>query len=209
MRVAVLVSGVGSILEAIWGSGLQVGLVLADRPCRGLEIAKARGVQVALVDRREFAGEDGEKFDRDAFSDAVSDRLLESGVGVVALAGFGTVLVGRIHGEFGGRMVNTHPSLLPSFPGWHSVSQALEAGVHVTGTTAHVVVPEVDAGPILAQVPVRVRFGDTVESLHERIKIAERQLFPQVLASAIACVGLGGEWWRSEKFWSLMQEVQG
>ncbi len=208
MRIAVLVSGVGSILEAIWGSGLDVGVVLADRPCRALEISQARGIRVALTDRRDFARGAGD-FDRSAFSDAVSNRLQEAGVGVVALAGFGTVLAGRIHEDFGGRMVNTHPSLLPSFPGWHSVAQALEAGVHVTGTTAHVVGPQVDAGPILAQEPVRVRFGDTVESLHERIKIAERRLFPQVLAAAIACVGLGEEWWRSEEFWKLMQEVQG
>jgi len=82
---------------------------------------------------------------------------------------------------FGGRAVNTHPALLPSFKGWHAVRDALDFGVKVTGTTVHLVTEEVDAGPILAQEAVPVLDGDTEATLHERIKEVERRLYPEVV----------------------------
>ena len=86
------------------------------------------------------------------------------------MAGFGTVLAQPVHDAFPGRILNTHPALLPAFPGWHAVEDALAAGVPVTGCTVHLATLEMDAGPVLAQEEVAVLPGDTVETLHERIK---------------------------------------
>jgi phosphoribosylglycinamide formyltransferase-1 len=101
------------------------------------------------------------------------------------MAGFGTILEKPVHDAFPGRIVNTHPALLPAFKGWHAVRDALEFGVKVTGVTVHLATLEVDDGPILAQEAVPVLPDDTVESLHERIKRVERRLYPEVLASLI------------------------
>ena len=94
------------------------------------------------------------------------------------MAGFGTVLAAPVHDAFPGRILNTHPALLPAFPGWHGVRDALAAGVEVTGCTVHVATVEIDAGPILAQEEVAVRADDTVESLHERIKAGRAPALP-------------------------------
>ena len=107
--------------------------------------------------------------------------LKAHGVDLVAMAGFGTVLTGPVFDAFPGRILNTHPALLPAFPGWHAVEDALAAGVAVTGCTVHIASIETDAGPVLAQEEVPVLPGDTVEALHERIKQCERQLYPQVI----------------------------
>ena len=97
------------------------------------------------------------------------------------MAGFGTILDKPIHDAFPGRIVNTHPALLPAFKGWHAVEDALAAGVQVTGCTVHLATLEVDDGPILAQEAVPVLADDTVGTLHERIKEVERRLYPAVL----------------------------
>jgi phosphoribosylglycinamide formyltransferase-1 len=97
------------------------------------------------------------------------------------MAGFMRILDKPVFDAFPGRVLNTHPSLLPSFRGAHAVADALEAGVKVTGCTIHVAVPEVDAGPILAQEAVEVLAGDTVERLHERIKAVEHWLYPETI----------------------------
>jgi phosphoribosylglycinamide formyltransferase-1 len=102
------------------------------------------------------------------------------------MAGFMTILEKPIFDAFPGRVVNTHPSLLPSFRGAHAVADAIEAGVKVTGCTIHVAVPEVDAGPILAQEAVAVLPDDTTETLHERIKQVERRLYPTVLRELVS-----------------------
>ena len=101
------------------------------------------------------------------------------------MAGFGTVLTAPVHEAFPGRILNTHPSLLPAFPGWHAVRDALAAGVSETGCTVHLATLEMDEGPILAQQAVRVVPGDTEESLHEAIKVAERTLYPETIAWAL------------------------
>ncbi len=97
------------------------------------------------------------------------------------MAGFGTVLASAVFDAYPGRVLNTHPALLPAFKGWHAVEDALAAGVKVTGCSVHVATAEVDSGPILAQEPVAVLPGDSAESLHERIKAVERRLYPETI----------------------------
>ncbi len=111
--------------------------------------------------------------------------LVAHQVDLVAMAGFGTVLTQAVHDAFPGRILNTHPALLPAFPGWHGVRDALAAGVHETGCTVHLATLEMDAGPILAQRAVPVRPEDTEETLHERIKVVERALYPETVAWAL------------------------
>lgn len=176
MRIGVLASGSGTNLQAILDAGLPVVLVVADRPgTRALERADAAGVATAVVDRTAYLP------DRVAFTEAVVDALRTHAVDLVAMAGFMTILEKPIFDAFENRVINTHPSLLPAFRGAHGVEDALEAGVKVTGCTIHVAIPEVDAGPILAQRAVEVRDDDTIDSLHERIKEVERELYPAVL----------------------------
>ncbi|HTT86404.1 MAG TPA: phosphoribosylglycinamide formyltransferase [Acidimicrobiales bacterium] len=194
MRLAVLVSGTGTILEALLAEELPVVVVVADRRCRGLEVAEASGVSGELVDRGAFGGF-GDGFARDEYSRRVVEVLDHHDVDLVVMAGFGTVLGQPVHDAYGGRILNTHPALLPRFPGWHAVEDALAAGVTVTGCTIHLATAEMDAGPILAQEEVAVRPDDTVESLHERIKEVERRLYPstirQVMTGAVAAEGGG------------------
>jgi len=185
VRVAVLVSGTGSILEAMLADRVPVVLVLADRPCRAVEIATAAGIDAEVVDRRSFGGY-GAAFDRLAFTRRVTEVLEAHGIDLVAMAGFGTVLDAPVHEAFPDRILNTHPALLPAFPGWHAVEEALAAGAVVTGCTVHLATVEVDAGRTLAQQEVPVLPGDTVETLHERIKQSERQLYPRVVKDYIA-----------------------
>jgi phosphoribosylglycinamide formyltransferase-1 len=184
VRVAVLVSGTGSILEAMLAQDVPVVVVLADRPCRGLEVAADAGVATELVDRAAFGGF-GPDFDRTGFTRAVTGRLEAHAVELVAMAGFGTVLGQPVHDAFPGRILNTHPALLPAFPGWHAVEEALAAGVAVTGCTVHLATLEVDAGTTLAQEEVPVLPGDTVATLHERIKACERRLYPATVKTMI------------------------
>ena len=192
MRLAVLVSGSGTILQAMFEAGLPVTVVLSDRPCAALGLAEERGVHAELVDRAAYGGF-GPDFDREAFTDAVTATLVAHRVDLVAMAGFGTVLTEAVHAAFPNRILNTHPALLPAFPGWHGVRDALEAGVSETGCTVHLATVEMDAGPILAQEVVPVLAGDTEETLHERIKVAERALYPATVAWALGELAAGRE----------------
>jgi phosphoribosylglycinamide formyltransferase-1 len=144
-----------------------------------VEVAEAAGVPVAQLLRDSF----GKDFDRPAYTERVIAALEDADVDLVAIAGFGTVLSPPFVEALPGRVLNTHPSLLPAFPGWKAVEAALEAGAEVTGCTVHVVTAEVDAGPIVAQEAVAVEPGDTVETLHERIKVVERSLYPRTIRS--------------------------
>lgn len=177
MRIAVLASGSGTILQALLEDGLPITVLLVDRPCGATERARAAGVPVEAVERASF----GPDFDRVAYTHRVVDVLERHRVDLIAMAGFGTILDKPIHDAFPGRIVNTHPALLPAFKGWHAVEDALAAGVQVTGCTVHLATLEVDDGPILAQEAVPVRPDDTVATLHERIKEVERRLYPAVL----------------------------
>jgi len=180
-RLAVLASGSGTLLEAIVGDGIDVAVVLADRPCRALDVARDAGIEAELVERTEW----GRSFDRDAYADQLVKALRAHDVDVVVMAGFGTVVPG-LPVAYPGRVLNTHPALLPAFKGWHAVRAALDAGVKVTGMTIHVATAEVDDGPILAQEAVAVLPGDTEDSLHERIKQVERRLYPATIRQFLA-----------------------
>jgi len=177
MRLGVLASGGGSNLAAILEASLPVAVVVADRPCGALDIAAGAGIPAELVERPSF----GPGFDRRAYTERIVEALRRHGAEVVAMAGLGTILERPILDAFPGRVLNTHPALLPAFKGWHAVADALAAGVATTGCTVHVATLEVDEGPILAQEEVAVLPGDTVESLHERIKIVERRLYPATI----------------------------
>jgi len=173
VRVSVLASGSGTILEALLDGGIDVAVVVVDRACRATAVAESRNVEAVVLERRSYGGD----FDRVAYTEQLVDVLERRDIDLVVMAGFGTILAKPIFDRFAGRILNTHPALLPAFPGWHAVADALDYGVKVTGCTVHVATEEVDAGPILAQEAVEVRPGDTVESLHERIKAVERRLY--------------------------------
>ena len=176
VRIAVLASGSGTLLEAIIEAGIEVSLVVADRPCRALTVAEDAAIEAVLVERTDFS----RRFDRDAYTDDVVAVLREHDIDLVISAGFGTVIP-KAAAAFPDRMLNTHPALLPSFKGWHGVRDALAAGVKVTGCTVHIVTAEMDEGPILAQEAVTVEPDDTEETLHERIKVVERRLYPDTI----------------------------
>jgi len=173
MRLAVLVSGTGTILDAMTDAGLPVSFVVADRPCRAIEVAEGHGIPTSVVERDSF----GDDFDRTAYTEKLTAELEAADIDLIAMAGFGTILEQPIYERFAGRILNTHPSLLPAFPGWRAVDEALAHGVQVTGCTVHYAELEVDSGPILAQETVPVLSDDDVASLHERIKAVERRLY--------------------------------
>jgi phosphoribosylglycinamide formyltransferase-1 len=168
----------------MFDAGLPVTTVLADRPCAGLTLAEERGAAAELVDRQAYGGF-GPDFDRQGFTTTVTATLVAHQVDLVAMAGFGTVLTQAVHDAFPSRILFTHPALLPAFPGWHGVRDALAAGVSETGCTVHLATLEMDAGPILAQRAVPVLGDDTEETLHERIKVVERALYPETVAWAL------------------------
>ena len=177
-RVAVLVSGHGSNLQALLdtaaepGSGMAVVLVAADRPgAHGLERARRAGVDTAVVRPADHP-------DRPSFDLALRDLVAAARPDVVCLAGFMRILGPGFVRAFPDRIVNTHPSLLPAFRGAHAVREALAYGVKVTGCTVHLVDEEVDHGPVLFQSAVPVEPGDDEDRLHERIKQEERRLLP-------------------------------
>lgn len=191
-RCAVLVSGSGTILEACLETGVRVDVVVADRPCRGLSVAEAAGIEAVLLDRADYGGFSS-AFDRVRYSADLATLLTEHGVDVIAMAGFGTVVTSELHDVFPGRVLNTHPSLLPDFKGWHAVAQALESGRSETGCTVHVATAALDDGPILAQRRVAILADDDESSLHERIKTVERSLYPTVILNVLQAVAEGRE----------------
>jgi phosphoribosylglycinamide formyltransferase-1 len=181
VRIGVLASGSGTNLEAILAADLPVVVVAVDRPCRATDVARAAGVAAELVERTSF----GKDFDRLAYTERVVDVLQSHDVELVVMAGFGTVFEKPIFDAFAGRIINTHPALLPAFKGWHAVEEALSAGVKVTGVTVHVATLGTDEGPILTQEAVPVLPGDTKDVLHERIKQVERELYPRTIRQIV------------------------
>lgn len=182
MRTAVLASGSGTLLDAILSDGIAVDLVVVDRVCVASEVAAKHGVPAVVQERTDFTA----GFDRDAFSAETVDILTGHDIDLVVMAGWGTIFGAPVFEAFHRRIINTHPALLPAFKGWHAVPQALDYGVKVTGCTVHVATVEVDEGPILAQAAVDVLPDDTVESLHERIKAVERELYPATIRAVLA-----------------------
>jgi phosphoribosylglycinamide formyltransferase-1 len=176
----------------MFDAGVAVALVASDRPCRALEVAKNARVEAVLIDRADFGGFT-KVFDREAYSAELTRTLASHDIDLVAMAGFGTIVTATFHSAYPGRVLNTHPSLLPAFKGWHAVRAALEAGVGETGCTVHVATVELDDGPILAQRRVAVLADDTEETLHERIKEVERRLYPLVVGRVMASLDEGFE----------------
>ena len=185
-------SGSGTILEAMFAAGLEVALVVADRPCRAIEVAERAGIDALLLDRALYGGFTP-AFDRDAYSLDLATLLASHRIDLVAMAGFGTVTTRSFHEALPGRVLNTHPSLLPAFKGWHAVAAALAAGVSESGCTVHVATEALDDGPILAQRRVPVLPEDTESDLHERIKTVERVLYPDVVARVMRAIAEGYE----------------
>jgi phosphoribosylglycinamide formyltransferase 1 len=178
LRVAVLISGRGSNLQALIQAcadpnyPAEIVLVISNRPeAPGLAIAAAAGIPCATITHR----------DPDAFAAEAEERLRERRVGLVCLAGFMRVLDTGFVEAWRDRMVNIHPSLLPAFRGLNAQRQALEAGVRFTGCTVHLVRPELDSGPIVAQGVVPVHPGDDVSRLSARILAVEHRLYPLAL----------------------------
>ncbi|MDX1468971.1 MAG: phosphoribosylglycinamide formyltransferase [Acidimicrobiia bacterium] len=180
--IAVLASGSGTNVQALIDTPDvkdRIRLVASDRDdAKALERATAAGIETAVIRWRDYP-------DRDSFSTALADAVEDRGCKGVVLAGFMRILAPSFVDRFPGRILNVHPSLLPAFPGAHAVEDALEHGVKVTGVTVHIVDEEVDQGPIVAQHPVRVKPGDTVESLHTRIRVEEHRLYPEIVAAFI------------------------
>lgn len=181
MRLAVLASGAGTLLDAIASAGLPVALVVVDRHCAVEDVATRHGLRCVVVERTDF----GDTFDRGAYTDRVVELLRAESIDLVAMAGWGTILSAAAFEAFPDRILNTHPSLLPAFPGWNAVRAALDHGVKVTGCTVHLATEKVDAGPILAQEAVAVLPDDDEESLHERIKSVERRLYVDTVRSIL------------------------
>ena len=179
MRIGVLASGGGTNLRAILEADLPVVVLVVDRRCGATAVAEARGVPVEVIERRK-------PFDRVEFTHQVVDALERHAVELVAMAGFMTILEKPMFDAFAGRVLNTHPSLLPSFRGAHPVADALAAGVKITGCTVHVATLEVDEGPIVAQEAVPVLPDDTAESLHARIKAVEHRLYPRAIRELLS-----------------------
>ncbi|MDQ3402147.1 MAG: phosphoribosylglycinamide formyltransferase [Actinomycetota bacterium] len=175
-------SGSGTLLQALLdetGSAefpARVVAVGADRA--GIE-GLARAERAAVPG---FTVRVGDYPDRAAWDVALADAIAAHEPDLVVSAGFMRILGPSVLARFGGRVVNTHPALLPSFPGAHAVTDALAYGVRVTGSTVHLVDAGVDTGPIIAQEPVAVAPGDDAASLHERIKTVERRLLVDVIA---------------------------
>jgi phosphoribosylglycinamide formyltransferase-1 len=156
----------------------EIGLVVSNRPdASGLQTALRAGIRTAAIDHRDFGG------DRAAHERAIDVLLREADIGVVCLAGYMRLLTPVLVNAWQGRMLNIHPSLLPSFPGLHTHARALDAGVKIHGCTVHLVTEAMDAGPILAQAVVPVLPGDTEDSLARRILRQEHALYPAALAA--------------------------
>ncbi|GGS23831.1 phosphoribosylglycinamide formyltransferase [Actinokineospora fastidiosa] len=177
-RVVVLVSGSGTLLQALLDADLPARIVAvgADRAgIAGLERAERAGLPTFAVRLRDHA-------DRAAWDAALADAVAAHEPDLIVSAGFMKILGPAFLARFGGRIVNTHPALLPAFPGAHAVADALAHGVRVTGSTVHLVDGGVDTGPIIAQEAVPVDPGDDEAALHERIKVVERRLLVDVVA---------------------------
>ena len=175
--VVILISGRGSNMHAIVEAGLpvRVAAVISNRAdAAGLDWAAKRGIATQTVDHRAFSG-------RDAFDAALAEAIEAHHPDLVVLAGFMRILGEAFVTRFAGRMLNIHPSLLPSFPGLHTHRRAIEEGVKVHGTTVHFVTPALDHGPIVIQAAVPVLPGDDEDTLAARVLEAEHRIYAQAV----------------------------
>lgn len=179
MKIVILASGTGTLLQSVIDNvdrdKVEILAVGSDRQCEALDRAERAGIEHFLV---EYVPK---QTDREQWNEDLADRISSYEPDLVVSAGFMRILGPQVVERFTGKIINTHPALLPAFPGAHAVEDALSYGVRVTGSTVHVVDSGVDTGPIIAQKAVEVARDDTVDSLHERIKKVERALLVEVL----------------------------
>jgi len=181
-RVAVLISGRGSnmasLIEAAQAPDYpaEIALVISNRPdAAGLALAAKAGVPTAVVDHRPYGK------DREAFEHALQAALEEHRIELICLAGFMRLFTPWFVERWSGRMLNIHPALLPAFKGLNTHERALAAGAKTHGATVHLVVPDMDSGPIIAQAEVPVLADDTPETLAQRVLVVEHRIYPEAL----------------------------
>lgn len=181
MRIAVLISGRGSNLQALIDAcrasdyPADIVLVVSSRPgAKGLERAREADIATLAVDHSDYD-------DRESFERAVDKAVRGAGAELVCLAGFMRVLTPYFVSRWRNRLINIHPSLLPLFKGLHTHERALEAGVRFSGCTVHFVRPDMDSGPIILQAAVAVTGTDTADSLAARILVMEHRIYPMAV----------------------------
>jgi phosphoribosylglycinamide formyltransferase 1 len=181
-RVAILISGRGSNMAALIKAAMaedypaEISVVMSNRAdAGGLEMARASGIPAVTIESKPFGK------DRAAFEAVLQASLDEHRIELICLGGFMRLLTAEFVQRWYGRMLNIHPSLLPSFPGLDPHGQALSAGVKISGATVHFVTPQTDAGPVLMQGAVAVRDDDTTDTLAERILAVEHRIYPEAL----------------------------
>jgi len=177
-KIVILISGRGSNMEAIVRAqipGAEVSAVIANRPdAAGLAFAVDHGIVTQVVDHKAYPS-------REAFDAALADAIDAYRPDLVVLAGFMRVLTDAFVARYAGRLLNIHPSLLPSFPGLHTHRKAIEAGVRVHGATVHFVTPTLDCGPVVIQAAVPVLPGDDEAALARRVLEQEHRIYPQAV----------------------------
>lgn len=177
-NIVILISGRGSNMEAIVAAaipGARIAAVISNRPdAAGLNFAAERGIPTRVVDHKAYPS-------REAFDAALAEAIDALAPDLVVLAGFMRVLTDAFVSRYSGRLLNIHPSLLPSFPGLHTHRRALETGVRVHGTTVHFVTPTLDCGPIVVQAVVPVLPDDDEATLAARVLVQEHRIYPQAV----------------------------
>ena len=180
-NIVILISGRGSNMEALISARdagqlpVNIVAVISNRPeAKGLETAGKAGITAHYIDHKAFAG-------REAFDAALAECIDQFNPDLVVLAGFMRILSEGFVRHYEGRLMNIHPSLLPSFPGLHTHQRALEEGVRIHGCTVHFVTPTLDHGPVIIQAAIPVLDGDTEDSLAARILIQEHKVYPQAV----------------------------
>jgi phosphoribosylglycinamide formyltransferase-1 len=199
-RVAILISGRGSnmaaLIEAAKPAGFpaEIAVVISNRAdAAGLDRAKASGIATEIIESKSYGK------DRAGFEKVLEQKLAQHRIELICLGGFMRLFTAEFVRRWYGKMLNIHPSLLPSFPGLDPHGQALKAGVKISGATVHFVIPETDAGPIVMQGAVAVRDDDTAEALSARILAVEHRIYPEALRLlASGRLGLDGDLCRIE-----------
>jgi phosphoribosylglycinamide formyltransferase-1 len=185
-RIVILISGRGSNMQAMlkvaaaehWPA--HIAAVISNQPnAAGLDVARAAGIDTSAINHRDYP-------DREQFDAALAELIDQHSPDVIVLAGFMRILTPGFVNRYFGRLINIHPSLLPSFPGLHTHQQAIDAGVKVHGATVHFVTAELDHGPIIAQAAVPVLDDDTEDTLAARVLEQEHRIYPQAVLDLIS-----------------------
>jgi phosphoribosylglycinamide formyltransferase-1 len=187
-RIVILISGRGSNMQAMlkvaaaerWPA--QIAAVISNQPtAAGLDVARTAGIPTSAINHRDYP-------DREQFDAALAELIDQYSPDLIVLAGFMRILTPGFVNRYFGRLINIHPSLLPSFPGLHTHQQAIDAGVKVHGATVHFVTTELDHGPIIAQVAVPVLDDDTEDTLAARVLEHEHRIYPKAVSDLMSGV---------------------